>query len=162
MSDTVGRYLDGQGGGTAEKAAENVQLANLFMGLLGRMIVEAQQRGKPLEAIAIGRPEVVNGTTIAARVEWRSIIPASSAGAEFISSRYSDVGDFIAAKAAGLSRACARNPQFVRFLNSFFGVVENLCRHKGWKFEDVRVTRAILSKEDSLVITLECGPVAHA
>lgn len=152
MSESVLRYLKGAFSGT-DRLAANHQLTNLVMGILGRVIIESVKRCKPLEGISIEKPRFIDETTLVAKVNW-SPIGISGRAPAFMAQKFSRAEDFMRAKASGLSRACARNPDFIHFINALLERAESYGKEKRIRFKDIRVSSAILDSEDRMVVRL--------
>lgn len=154
MAETVLQQLASQDSVVAFKATENGQMANLFMALLGKMIVEAAQRGKPIQGIAISRPSITN-SRLSAHIVFHGI--HTSIGVPILDRRYDDVGEYVKARSMGLSMAMAKNTAFTKFLSELFEVLESFCKHKGWPYKALKVSAAFLDKDDNLIAELENG-----
>lgn len=154
MAETVGQQLAEKSAAVAFKASENIQMANLFMALLGKAIVEARQRGKPIEGVTFDRP-FMTGKSIQVKVNFSGL--QTDLSIPMLDRRYDDVGKFVMANSAGLALAMRRNPQFSKLLAALFDMLELFCKHKGWAYKDLKVDQAFLDKEDFLIIKLSDG-----
>ena len=155
MAETAHQQAANQSPELAKKIEGNAQIANLYMALLGKLVVESQKRGKPMAGITIGKV-MASGMTLKFRVNFSSLIMPPTP--EFVNSRYSDEYDYIAAKAKGLAVAMQRNPEFIRLLNDLVGTCERIASFKCIPFNYLRVKQAFLGKdEDILVIELADG-----
>lgn len=154
MNNSVLKFLLQKGEGHAARASENQDVANLFLGVLSRCVVDCQDTGRPIEGVTFG-DVYIEGDTLKSTV--RSSTLAIGRPPTFLSSQYSDMNDYLAAKSGYLMLAMKQNSQFNKVLCEMLDALFNVCRQRGWRYRDLKITKAFISKDGDIVAQFARG-----
>ena len=156
MSKSVGQHLDATAPAVAARVVDNKDLCNFFMGLLGRLIVLAAQRGLPLEGIRVAAPEM-SERRITARVSFSALaVPAPAIFGAGVASG-DDFRHYAASKSVYMARAMEKNPEFGRYFERALHLVEGWCADHGKDFRAAKVWKAFISPDDVIVLHMGNG-----
>lgn len=129
------------------KLESNGQLANLVMGIVGKVVWECARRTIPVNGVTFGEVFVNTGDFTFSIHFSRIAGPYTG-----LVNPQSTVRDYIAAKSENLSRCVDANPGFAKLIEDFVRKVDSYCRHKNVDFVDWRVEKAFLTPSDVMVI----------
>ena len=149
MSENVLQQLEGTTRIVA-RIENNLDLCNVFMALLGRTCLMAAQRGLPVEGISFGEPTVTE-KRISARVTFSGLTISSHA----IFGRGTSFDEWAASKSQGMAAAMKRNPNFGTFFEKVLRVVDGFCADKGRDFKHVKVYKAFIDPDNTIVLWLK-------
>lgn len=152
MNNSILKYLTQKSEAHAARASENQEVAKLFVGIVSRCVVECQDRGVPIEGVSFG-DLAVDGWTIRTSVRFNNI--ALYRPAEFLSTQYADMGDYIQSKSAYLMVAMKKNPEFNRLIERILDTLQSACRTRGVNYRDLKVKRAFISNDGGVLVEFE-------
>jgi hypothetical protein len=145
----VSEFLQEKRQGLYEKVLENKEVAGLLMSLLANLVVLAHKRNVPIEGIDFGQPfEAMNEVRGQIRFNSLSIPSASIWGANNDFVRYS------AQYGEHLWKALQKNPRIGKFFEQVVDVMDGYCQRKRIEFKDLHFKKAIITKENVLVVKL--------
>jgi hypothetical protein len=135
--------------GLYDKICENKEVANLLMALLSNLVILCHRKGKPIEGIAFESPREFNGE-ITARIWFRSLsIPSVG-----IWGAKEDFRKYATQYSRQLYKALDKNPRISPFFEQVVEILSKYGERKGLEFKDVAMKKAIITKDDILVIKL--------
>lgn len=147
MSNTVLEEL-GSKRPLIEKMISNIQVANLFMGLLGKTFVMAvHEKSKPFEGVEFS-PVTIQGGEFRFRITFSSISVQKQTLWQF----GSDFNNYVAGRSARMAEALNKNPGFIKFFEDLIEKMNVFCRHKGIRFADLKIRHVFFTHNDVGVI----------
>jgi len=150
MSRNVADALESRSSSLFEKIASNAAISNVLMALLGRMVIMAQQAGKPIEGISLDRP-IFFGRSIRARVKFNTLsLTRSPLG---LWAPADDLLRYAQSRSVHLAKVLERNNGVRVFFAAFCEEIDNFCNHKSIKWSDLKVEKAIITQDNLLVVT---------
>lgn len=149
MSQNVAEAVAGRNLTLFEKMASNESLANVIMALIGRLVIMAHQSGKPIEGIAL-EPPVWLGRQARSRITFNTLsITRSPFG---LWSPADDLQKYCASKSAHLAKVFDKNQGVKIFFSKLISEIENFCDHKRIAWKDLKVEKAFITPENTLVL----------
>lgn len=135
-----------------EKLGTNTDLCNFVLGLLGRIVIMATQRGIPRSGVTLGplaQELRINGDlSIRSKVSFNRLVVNAPA----MWTLQSDFAKYAQAKARGLGLALQENPKVAASFQDLLEVVERWAEDKGLPFRDVKVKQAIISNPGDMLV----------
>jgi hypothetical protein len=152
MSQNVYEQLAQDKKTLADKLGTNTELGNVVLALLGRLIIVAQERGKPIEGITLApllNSRLGNGDlVIRSKVTFSSLSIYRPAMWKLTS----EFARYAQAKAAGLAQGLQRNPRLADFFEQVVEAVDQWTHGAGVQFGGVHVKQAILSNPGDVLV----------
>jgi len=131
-----------------DKLLSNHELSSAVMGLLARAIYMAQvQRNTPVRGITIDGP-YMTGSRITARMKFSQITQLGTG----LWVPHSNFADYVGARNMKMAQALKDNPGLGNFFEELTGRLDSMAKWKGWRFEDMVITRNIITGDDVIVI----------
>lgn len=150
MSRNVADVLEGRASTLFEKIASNNAIANVIMALLGRLVIMAQQYGKPIEGISLDAP-IFFGRSIRARIKFNTLsLTRSPLG---LWAPADDLVKYAQSRSMHLAKVLERNHGVQIFFSKFCEEIDNFCKHKQIKWSDLKIEKAIISQNNLMVVS---------
>lgn len=150
MSENVLQQLETKSQGLAAKMQDNIEVAKVFMGFLGRVILMAAQKGLPVEGITFSNPQMEE-KRITAHITFTSLsVPTGQ-----LYGRSSNFQEFVGAKSKNMARALQRNPGIVTFFDRVLRLIDGYADFKGIPFARLKVYKAFIDPDNNLVLWLK-------
>jgi hypothetical protein len=149
VSDNVAQAIEEATVGLIDKLNTNVAIANVVMALLGRLVIIAAQRGKPIEGIALESPQW-SGNGLRAKITFNSlsIIPYG------VWSGQSDVMKYALSRSAHLAKVFQKNPGLIKFFTELVMKLDAFSSSRGIQWVDLQLSKAFITPSDVLVLNV--------
>ena len=144
----VSEFLQTTQKGLYQKCCENDQMAKFFMAFLSNLVLICHKKGTPIEGIAFEAP-FKQGEEVRGKINFHSLAIASAqiwGGNDF--KRY------VSQHSNSLWKALDKNPAIGRFVEQVANVLEKHGERNGLVWKDVSFKKAVIAREDVLIITL--------
>lgn len=149
MSHSVAQAIESRSQSLFEKLVSNVDVANIVMALIGRLVIMATEQGKPIEGIAVENAEW-SGRSLRARVRFNSVVLPSAT----LWQKQSDLHRYAESRARHLAKVFDKNPGLLRFFNDLAVKLESFCETKRLNFSDLKFEKSIITKENLLILNV--------
>lgn len=147
MSMNVFEQIQGTKPLLTRKLMENMDLSNLLMAWLGRLILMCQSVGCPIEGVQIGELQVMGGE-FKARISFNQLALVRAPESMY----RDDFFEFAQAKSAAMARAMTKNPDLMKFFQKLVEAIDKHCTYKGWDFKTVRIVYSYITPDNMLVM----------
>ena len=148
MSQNVAQVVEGRASTMFEKLAQNVDLANVVMGFLGRIIIMCQQRGRPIQGVD-ATPVVVSKDEFRFGISFNDLVITPMG----IWQPQGDLMSYAKSRSAHLAKALERNNKLIRTFTDLVERVEKYCERNRIPFRDFKIKKAYNHpKTDTCVI----------
>jgi hypothetical protein len=152
MSNNVSQLLETEKPRLLEKMVTNPDLCNVVLALLGRCLIEAQNRSKPMEGIALGELQSEQSPdgdlVMRSKVEFHSVALTNPA----VWPLQSNFALYVRAKAQGMAMALQKNPKLGVFFESLVERIESYAAHKQIPFDTVVVKQSMISNPGDMLV----------
>lgn len=147
--ENISEYLQSRKQSLYEKITTNKEIAGLLMSFISNLVILASRKGMPIEGIEFGSPHEYQGE-IKARIKFNSLsIPKIE-----IWGAKDDFVRYTMQYSKHLYKALDKNPRIGYFFEKLMDVFEKYGERKGLTWSEVCFKKAIITKEDYLVIKL--------
>ena len=147
---TPGKVFEARSTTLFEKMTSNQHVANMVMGIIGRLFVISTQMGRPFEGVTLSPVESSIPGEWRSRVEFLQI----SANVTGLWTFGGDLATYVSGRGERLAFALKRNPKLASWITSLIGQMDDFCTRKSFKFRDL-VTHGFITKDGVMVIKVK-------
>ena len=139
MSQNVAEEIESKASTLFEKLASNVDLSNVIMGFLGRVIIICKEKGKPIQGVSTTEVTESNDE-FRFGLSFNTLVITPMA----IWQAQHDLVHYIQSRSSSLAQVLQRNQKLVGTFNDLVSVIDKYCQRKGMKFRDFKVKKAFI------------------
>jgi hypothetical protein len=150
MAKNVADVLEGRASTLYEKIGSNLAVSNVLMALLGRLVIMAQQNGKPIEGISLDTP-IFFGRSIRARIKFNTLSMTRSPLGLWAPA--DDLVKYTQSRSMHLAKVLERNNGVKVFFAKFCEEIDQFCKHKQIKWSDLKIEKALITPDNLMVVT---------
>ncbi len=131
------------------KAVDNLNLCQFFMGILGRTVWEAHQRGHDIFKVSIAEP-MIAGHQLRAKMTFDS---GATPDLNFFE-RVDGMKEFVGKKSEYMAKVLEKNPTYSKFLQKAVEKLEVYAARRGFQFSDIEIRHGFISTDDYIVLEM--------
>lgn len=136
----------------ADKMGENAELGNVILGFLGRIIMMAIERGKPIEGVTTApllASRLGNGDLV---IRSKVVFYPLPIHPPALWRLQSDFARYTQGKAHGLAQALQKNAKLAGFFQEVVECIESWANERGMQFGAIRVKQSIISNPGDVFV----------
>ncbi len=149
MAENVAQALQDNATTIFERLSQNVDVANVVMGFIGRITILCAQLGKPVQGVDMGSFQE-SGGDFKATLTFNTLL--ISPPSIWTANRYDDLKGYVGARNISMARVLESNVRLLAGLRGLVQTIEKFCDRKRIRFQDFKVKKAFITPDNRVCV----------